>query len=178
MTPERTAAYIGGGILLAAWLTSAAAVTQQPRVGPAPRPTPESVQLDALASEVQSQATRLRQRLASAPAPQVPIRNPFVFSSRRAEVRPAAARPLAAPPMETALPAPIEPDLVLLGVAEQDGIRTAMMAAGDELLMVTAGQPVGGRYSVSAVGPDDVELKELVTGVTRRLALKPPASPQ
>jgi hypothetical protein len=52
-----------------------------------------------------------------------------------------------------------------------------MIAAGDELLMVTAGQPVGGRYQVSAVGPDEVELKDLVTGATRRLVMKPPASP-
>jgi hypothetical protein len=71
------------------------------------------------------------------------------------------------------------PDLVLdlAGVAEQNtagGVkRTAMVAApGDQLYMVTEGQELAGRYRVSAVGADAVELKDLVTGATRRLALK------
>jgi hypothetical protein len=71
------------------------------------------------------------------------------------------------------------PDLVLelAGVAEQKtdaGLkRTAMVTApGDQLFMVTEGQELAGRYRVSAVGADAVELKDLVTGVTRRLALR------
>jgi hypothetical protein len=51
--------------------------------------------------------------------------------------------------------------------------RTAVVAApGDQFYMVTEGQELAGRYRVSAVGADAVELKDLVTGATRRLALK------
>jgi hypothetical protein len=38
--------------------------------------------------------------------------------------------------------------------------------------MVAEGQELAGRYRVSAVGADAVELKDLVTGATRRLALR------
>jgi hypothetical protein len=67
--------------------------------------------------------------------------------------------------------------LELAGVAEQNtdaGVkRTAIVAApGDQFYMVTEGQELAGRYRVSAVGADAVELKDLVTGATRRLALR------
>jgi Tfp pilus assembly protein PilP len=176
MAPERAAAYLGGAILLAAWLASAAGVTHQPGASRVPAPTPDAVRFDALASEVQSQTARLRQRLAVAPAPQAPLRNPFVFATRQVQVRAQAPRrpeaPEAAGPAAPALP---ELDLVLVGMTEQGDIRTAMIAAGDELFVVTVGQAVGGRYEVSAVGPDGVELKDLSTGATRRLPMKLPA---
>jgi hypothetical protein len=38
--------------------------------------------------------------------------------------------------------------------------------------MVVAGETVGARYRVTAVGADAVELSDLVTGATRRLALR------
>jgi hypothetical protein len=65
----------------------------------------------------------------------------------------------------------------LVGIAEQKtdaGLkRTAMIGApGDQLFMVTEGQDVAGRYRVSAVGADAVELQDLVSGSTRRLALR------
>jgi hypothetical protein len=139
------------------------------------------VQLDALASEVQSQSVRLRQRLAVAPALQTPLRNPFEFAPRAAPARPAARRleplPVEAPPQQPAF----EPDLALVGVAEEGSdaalVRTAMISAGDELFVVTAGEPVAGRYRVVAVGADAVELRDVVTGATLRLALKSPVSP-
>src|SRR5215210_3297244 len=112
MAPERVAAYIGGGILLAAWLASAAGVTQRPRPIAVPRDTPERVQLDALASEVQSQAVRLRQRLAIAPAPHAPFRNPFVFGARAPVHAPAAPRVAPLPPAELPVRQMPEPDLV------------------------------------------------------------------
>jgi hypothetical protein len=69
-----------------------------------------------------------------------------------------------------------EPDLVLLGVAEDGGVRTAMIGSGEELLMATEGQTVASRYRVAKVAPDAVELTDLVTGATRRLFLRSPAS--
>jgi len=175
MSPARAAAYLGGGILLAGWLASAAGV-----VRPSParflRPSAEAVQLDAVAANVQSQAARLRQRLAVAPAPQAPVRNPFAFVE-------APASPVVAVPRRAVPAAPIvvepsvpEPDLVLLGVAEQGSIRTAMMASGDDLLMATEGQTVAGRYRVGKVTADAIELIDLGTGATRRLSLRSPVS--
>jgi hypothetical protein len=48
-----------------------------------------------------------------------------------------------------------------------------MIAGGhDELMMVTAGQRILGRYDVVAVSADGVELKDLQTGSARRLVLR------
>jgi hypothetical protein len=65
----------------------------------------------------------------------------------------------------------------LIGVAEQKGDaglkRTAMISApGDQLFMVTEGQELAGRYRVSAVGADAVELQDIASGATRRLGLR------
>jgi hypothetical protein len=174
MSAARAAAYLGGAVLLGGWFASAAGVIRQPRPIHVITPSADAAQLDAVASHVQSQALRLRQRMAGAPAPQAPFRNPFVFVERETRPIMAAARP-APPPADVRFEpvvAPLEPEL--LGIAEEGTIRTAMIGLGDELLMVTVGQEVAGRYRVSAVGPDAVELKELATGATRRLALKSP----
>ena len=175
MTPARAATYLVGAILLAAWLASAAGVAR-PHLPLVPRRSAESMQLDAVALTVQSQAARLRQRLAAAPTLQAPIRNPFTFAAREPVAAPAvAARP-------RTLPAPVvgdaqlpEPALVLLGVAEQGSTRTAMVESGDELLMATEGQTIAGRYRVAKVGADAIELVDLGTGATRRLFLRSPA---
>jgi hypothetical protein len=177
MSRTRAAAYLVGGILLAAWLASAAGVSMRPHGVPLPRRAADAIQLDAVASNVQSQASRLRERLAVAPAPQAPIRNPFAFVDRAPAAPPAPAKPQPV----TTTPAFIqrliaEPDLVLLGVAEQGPVRTAMIGSGDELLMATEGQMVAGRYRVGKVGPDAVELIDIGTGATRRLSLRSPVS--
>ena len=65
---------------------------------------------------------------------------------------------------------------MLLGLAEEGATRTAMIESGDELLMATEGQTIVGRYRVSKVGPDAIELIDLATGTTRRLFLKSQAS--
>jgi hypothetical protein len=174
MSPTRAAAYLGGAVLFAGWLASAAGVSRQPRAVRALHQPPEVAQLDAVASNVQSQASRLRHRMATAPAPRPPFRNPFVFLER--EVRPVVTA-RREPRPAVALPEPViaaEPQLDLLGVAEEGTTRTAMIGRGDELLMVTVGHEVAGRYRVAAVGPDVVELTDLETGATRRLALKSP----
>jgi hypothetical protein len=174
MSPTRAAAYLGGAVLFAGWFASAAGVTRHARIARA-LPAPEVAPLDAIASDVQSQASRLRQRMAVAPAPQAPFRNPFAFAER--QILP-AARPRREPPAPDPEPVlPDEPALDLLGVAEEGTTRTAIIGLGDELLMVTVGQEVAGRYRVAAVGADGVvELKDLATGATRRLALRSPAS--
>ena len=173
MKPGRAALYLGGGILLAAWLASAAGVGR-PSLPQLPPPSTDSAQLDSIAADVQSQAVRLRHRLAGAPAPSTAIRNPFAFAARE-ESEPALVRRA---PLQPAVVVgePPEPDLVLIGVAEEGATRTAMLSSGDELLMATEGQTIVGRYRVAKVGADAVELVDLVTGATRRLLLKLQAS--
>lgn len=169
-------AYIGGAVVLAAWMASAAStgVPQEPQ--PAVRPVATSG-TEQLAADVQAQSARLRQRLASAPVPREPTRNPFVFGEREAvRTRVASSRPVVMPE-PAAAPAPVEPALVLIGIAGQHSasgiVRTAMIVGpGEELYMVAEGQPLAGRYMVAAISADAVELKDTTTGFTRRLALR------
>jgi hypothetical protein len=175
MTTRRAVTYGGLTCLLAAWLASAASTTFQP-----PPSEPERVMTgpstEALASEVQAHATRLRERLQSAPTPQQPHRNPFVFAMRSQAPRPAAVRQA-----ETAATigpsSPPEPTLSLIGIAEDQaasGIkRTAIIADDSEsVLMVTIGETLLGRYRVEAIGADAIELKNVGTNAVRRLGLR------
>ena len=175
MTTSRAVTYGCLACLLAAWLASAASTTFQ-----APPREPERISAasptDALAAEVQAHAARLRRRLASAPTPQAPHRNPFVFAERQPIARPPIVRrvrPAAIPEPDT----PSEPALSLIGIAEDQGAagptRTAIIAdESDAVLMVTVGQTVLGRYRVQAIGADAVELQDLGTHATRRLGLR------
>lgn len=177
MKPSRLAAWIFGAAVCGAWLASAAGVARSPRpVRTTPRANTD-VQLDALATDIQAQTGRLRQRLATAPAPQEIDRNPFTFSARQVPVRRAALPSEPAVVPAAVIPEVREPVLELIGVAEdrKDGafVRTAMITGGhDELMMVGPGQRILGRYEVVAVRVDAVELKDLETGATRRLVLR------
>jgi len=178
MTGARFAAWILGAAVCGAWLASAAGVTREARVARAtPRP-PDAAQFDALAADVQAQAGRLRQRLAQAPAPREIERNPFRFAQRSGPaIRRAAPHAAPSPDMPFTPPEVREPALQLIGVAEthtKDGVvRTAMIAGGyNDLMMVTVGQRILGRYDIVAVGADAVELKDVQSGATRRLILQ------
>lgn len=179
MNASRLAVWIVGAAVSGAWLASAAGITRQARVARvAPKP-PETVQFDALAAEVQAQAGRLRDRLASAPAPSARNRNPFSFYKEPAPRRAPSVETRADVQPEPALTVPEvrEPALELIGIAETqkaDGfVRTAMITGeSDELIMVTAGQRILSRYDVIGVGADAVELKDIETGATRRLVLR------
>lgn len=173
MTPARAATYIVGASLLAAWLASAAGVVRSQPPRPS-HPAANSTELDAVVVNVQSQAARLRDRLAVAPAPRALTRNPFAFAESAAA--PPAA-PIARPPAIVEPQAAPELDLVLIGIAEEGATRTAMIQSGDELLMATEGQTLRGRYRVGKVGPDALELVDIGTGAIRRLFLRSPASP-
>jgi hypothetical protein len=102
MSRTRAAAYLVGGILLAAWLASAAGVTIRPRAVPLPQRSQQAIQLDAVASDVQAQASRLRHRLAAAPTLQGPTRNPFAFEVREIPPPP-APKPQPARPRHRAM---------------------------------------------------------------------------
>ena len=179
MNASRLAVWIVGAAVSGAWLASAAGITRQSRNVPSIPTPPDVVQFDALADEVQTQAVRLRERLANAPVPRLADRNPFTFSTP-------PARPRSAPIeiSEPALPVPTagsveasEPVLELIGIAaseEPSGlVRTAMITGSyDELIMVTLGQRILSRYDVISISEDAVELKDVQTGATRRLVLR------
>ena len=179
MTSTRAVAYIGGVSLLLAWLASASGGTRQPQRGREPSRAGDAAVLQTIASDVQSQASRLRKRLATAPSPQGTVRNPFTFAARAPQATRRTPPPAAPSPVEAleSERVPVEPVLSLLGVAEEKtatgAVRTAIIAGrDDELIMAKVGQTIGGRYLVVAVAPDAVELKDTATGLTRRLVLR------
>ena len=175
MTVRRAVVYGGTCCLLAAWLASAASTTRRrPPAYQEPNVTGTTA-TETLASEVQAHAARLRERLASAPRPQLPHRNPFMFESRRiVPARPAARTDPAI--VAEPLPPP-EPALALIGIAEDQGpkglVRTAVITDDAENVFVLAvGEKLVERYSVEAIGADAVELKDVTTNAVRRLVLR------
>jgi hypothetical protein len=181
MTLRRATLYIGGGTLLVAWFSSAASMSlgRNPR-RPSTADRDSSPRADVLAVSVQTQARRLAQRLATAPTPQQPTRNPFAFGALPAVRRVSPAR-MAAPEPEPAplAPAIVEPALVLVGLAErrtEDGVIPSAVIStdGQDLIMAEVGTVLLGQYTVTSIGNDAVELSETSTGRSRRLSLQRP----
>ena len=175
MTVKRVAVYLVCATVLAAWLASAAGVMNQPEA-PAQAPAPvQTTGTESLAEEVQAHAGRLRERLASAPVPQRPARNPFQFAPR---VTAAPKRVVApAPAAVETVPILPEPQLLLVGIAEDAAatgpVRTAILTVeGGDTLLLRAGEFIGARYRVKAIGADAVELSDLTNGTVRRLVLR------
>jgi hypothetical protein len=178
MTLRRAIVYIGGGTLLVAWFSSAASLSlgRSPR---RPHQTAEDTAMPAqsLAVSVQSQARRLKERLAAAPLPQQPVRNPFAFRPEPVVRTGPAAMPAPAPVATTAEIVPSEPPLLLIGLAERRTgdtiVRSAVVSSdGQELIMVEIGSVLLGRYKVTAIAGDAVELADASTGRVRRLVLQ------
>jgi hypothetical protein len=177
MSASRVAAWIGLTGLLGAWLASAAGLPRTTPPARAPQRPADAMLMDSLVSDVQSQTLRLRSRMASAPAPTAMSRNPFSFSDRPAARVPRTASPAIVQPIAPAPEPEPEPELELIGVAGDSGtgtlVRTAMITGpANELMMVTSGQRILGLYDVVTVGADAIELKHVVTGAVRRLALR------
>ena len=118
MTAKRAAGYCGGALLMLAWLSSAGGLMRQTSDAPAPRQPADSDGTVRLADEVQAQTDRMKSRLAVAPAPQEPFRNPFAFGARALpERRDSNSRVEGETPAPSPGP-PIEPAIELIGVAE------------------------------------------------------------
>ena len=63
------------------------------------------------------------------------------------------------------------------GIADKTGedgtmVRTAVISGSGQLFFAKVGDTVTTRYTVTAIGADAVELRELTTGETLRLALQ------
>ena len=178
MTLRRATLYVAGGTLLVAWFSSAASMSLGRNPRRVPQVVVDSAPAQNLALSVQTQAKRLKERLAVAPRPQQPIRNPFAF-------RPAPdirVAPVSRTPVPVATTAPVEmviPDipLLLVGLAEHrngDGlVRSAAISSnGEDLIMADVGSVIVGRYTVTSIGSDAVEMKDGSTGRIRRLVLQ------
>ena len=175
----RAAIYGGAGLLLAAYFAAAnSAPRQQPP--PARRATEHSAPSpDAIARDMLNDAARLRDQMQRAPVPDANPRNPFAFGDARVPKPPAAsiARATVADGPDGAAAAPAMPELSLIGMAEDSdakGVRrTAVLAgAGDAVYFVTEGDTLLGRYRVSKIDNDVVELEDVLTHGFRRLAMR------
>ena len=176
MTLRSAAVYGSCGAVLVACLAAANMPSQAPDPAPAREPRPARVTPDAIAAEIQSEAARLHTRMAEAPAPARASRNPFAFGGARAS-REAAPPPMVEASVATAPAAPAMPELLLMGIAEETSPagphRTAIIGgAGDVIYMVVEGDAVAGRYRVTKIGVDAVELEDQATNGYRRIALR------
>ena len=178
MTLRRATLYVAGGTLLVAWFSSAASMSLARNPRRAPQVVTDTAPAQTLAISVQTQANRLKERLAAAPLPQQPIRNPFAFRpAPELRVAPVSRAPVPVPttaPTEMVIP---DVPLLLVGLAEHrngDGlVRSAAISSnGEDLIMADVGSVIVGRYTVTSIGSDAVEMKDGSTGRIRRLVLQ------
>jgi hypothetical protein len=178
MTLRRATLYVAGGTLLVAWFSSAASMSLGRNARRAPLVLADSAPAQNLAVSVQTQARRLKERLAVAPLPQQPIRNPFAFRpAPEIRIQPASRAPVPVPttaPVEMVIP---DVPLLLVGLAEHRNgdvqVRSAAISSnGEDLIMADVGSVIVGRYTVTSIGSDAVEMKDGSTGRIRRLVLQ------
>ena len=148
---------------LAAWLAAAATSGIRPIKPVATARPPIDVRGAALTAEIE----RLHDRLRPTTAPDHG-RNLFQFArSRPAAAAPAPVNAVVAP----APAAPVEPPFKLIGIAEDNGTRTAILSSPSQLLMVHDGDNAGA-YRVTGISADAIELKSTADDSVLRLALK------
>ncbi len=171
MNLKRAATLVVGGGALAAWFAAAATSgnrdVQAPLVIPAP---PIDARGAALASEIE----RLNDRLRPTATPRS-SRNLFEFVATKPAAAPAAPA-LSAQPASSAVVAAAAPAVKLVGIAEDAGengiVRTAIVSAAGQLLLVKEGDAATSRYRVVKIAADVVELADTIAGTPVRLALK------
>jgi len=153
---------------IAAWLAAAATSSVRPAVpSAAPRP-----QIDVRGAALTAEIERLHDRLRPTVAPEHG-RNLFQFARSRA-VTPAAvaARPADISAAIATPAAPVSPPFKLIGIAEDNGTRTAILTSPNQLLMVRIGDVVASTHRVTGISADAVELAATDDGAVLRLALR------
>ena len=177
MTLRRATLYIGGGTLLVAWFSSAASMSSGRNARRAPQILDDSAPGQSLALSVQAQTRRLKERLATVPVPPAPTRNPFAFGPGPERVAPAPRIGTPAPePISAAIEVPDLP-LMLVGLAEhrKDDVvlKSAVITSdGQDLIMAEVGTVLLGRYTVTSIENDAVEMKDSSSGRVRRIVLQ------
>lgn len=166
--------WFGGGGVLATWI----AVTPNHGVPTAAPTAPQQTAATREQSAVdwKAQAERLRWRT-EAVTLRASTRNPFRFNAPKSPPRtgnrvepeptPAAVAPVDAPQSL--------PSLTLSGIAEtktpEGARRTAVISSDGQLYLVREGDSVAGRYTVIAVNPEAVLLRDS-SGAELRLLLR------
>ena len=174
MNLKRTATIGVVGGALAVWL-AAAATSGNRESADSPVRTPPPV--DRGAAALESEVSRLHDRLRPSATPRQPCRNLFSFVTPK----PSSPPP---PPVEERQPALVEPEvarpapavLKLSGIAENatpNGlVRTAILSGLGQLFLVKEGENVTERYRVAKISSEVVELTDLGDGSALRIALK------
>jgi hypothetical protein len=155
---------------LAAWFAAAASTGVRP-IKPV---APARAQIDVRGAALSAEIERLHDRLRPGVAPEHG-RNLFEFVHGRSAASSAAVAAASAAAAAPAPPVPVEPAFKLIGIAEDNGMRTAILSSPSQLLMVHEGDNVvtaGSTYRVSGISADAVELKSTGDDSVLRLALK------
>ncbi len=166
---KRTATIVVGAGACAAWL-AAAATSGRRDIGPRQLVAPAPSDTHAvLAGEI----ARLHGHLTPAVTPREPGRNPFVFVTPRPKPMPVTPKAALAETPAVAVP---PPPFTLAGIAEDASEkgpqRTAIISAAGQLFLVKEGEAVTTRYRVTRITADVVEISDIVTNATLRLALR------
>jgi hypothetical protein len=160
------------GAALVTWLAAASSTglrTNPPRV-------PDVREQSATAGALLGDVSRLHERLEQTPGLVRPTRNPFRFAAPRHGVAAPGAKSRHGEVASGAQPA--DAGLSLVGMAEEPGVdgaapqRTAIVASAGEVFLVKAGDPVAGRYRVSRIDADAIELARIADASVVRLSLK------
>ena len=166
MITKKTAGLVVVLAALSAWL--AAAVTSGVRPVAKARTAPAAIDLRGAALAVEIE--RLHDHLRPTAAPEH-NRNLFRFAPAHAAAAPAATA--VAPAAAPAPAAPAEPAFKLIGIAEDAGVRTAILtSASGQLLMVKDGELVASSHRVTGISAESIQLTSTSDGSVLRLALK------
>jgi hypothetical protein len=168
MTRLRSLLLLGGTVVVMSYISAPAAPTPPP-----PRPSQEQVRaIDETAPIVESamqEAAQLRARLAAVPQVSEPRRDPFTFGAtprapKRVTVEPEVVIPEAPPP-----PPLVFPKLVAL--LTDNGKITAVLAVGDTVELLKAGESAGG-FLVREITASSIEVLHVASSLTQRLTLR------
>ena len=160
-------AWISIGVAVLAAMIAGATTSGGRRVAAEPPPV-NTTAIELQGAELAAEVARLRARLRPTEEPQHPARNLFQFATRAAG--PPSVDDLLLEPSASAVtpPAAQAPPFTLVGFAVEstaDGpLRTAIISAFGDVLLVKDGDTLASQYRVVRVGADAVELTSLHDG--------------
>lgn len=180
-TSVKGTALVSGATVLATWLASTPMPSSlmTPSTANAPVQAPSAARhVDpAAVDDLGPEAERLARRVAEVASFSAPARDLFRFRPAPPASTPVSAAPPVVDVAPVAAPAPAPPPFVLTGIAEdRQGdviVRTAIVSGPGDLWLVKAGDTVDGRFQVTAVDADAVEIIRADTGTPVRLSFRP-----
>jgi hypothetical protein len=168
-------AVVSGAGVLSMWFATAYPTEMPSRLTPAqPRSAAGAV---AAASDIEEQANRLQARLQQEALYREPGRNLFRFAPKPAPRASPAVAPVIPPPLVAQAPAGPPPlPMRLAGVAADvdgsDMVRTAILSTFSGVVLARVGDEVMGRFRVTAIDEQSVQLETIADGTPVTLRLK------